>query len=82
MAAMGNKGYSTLPRTLLESIIFLSRALPIRTVEMFIELRIGADTASQYATQPEAIALDRCVYQVRDVFGKLPNTAQLIRGIV
>ena len=39
---MGNKGYGTIPRTLLESITFLARALPIRSVPTFIELLIGA----------------------------------------
>ena len=38
---MGNKGYSTIPRTLFESITFLARALPIRSVPTFIELLIG-----------------------------------------
>ena len=42
---------------------------------------IGANTDSHYATRSEAIDLNRCVYQVRDVFGKLPNTAPLICGI-
>jgi hypothetical protein len=39
---MGNKGYGTIPRTLLECITFLARALPIRSVPTFIELLIGA----------------------------------------
>lgn len=39
---MGNKGYSTIPRTLFESITFLARALPIRSVPTFIELLVGA----------------------------------------
>ena len=39
---MGNKGYTTIPRTLLESITFLARALPIRSVPTFIELLVGA----------------------------------------
>jgi len=39
---MGNKGYSTIPRTLLECITFLAGALPIRSVPTFIELLIGA----------------------------------------
>ena len=39
---MRNKGYSTIPRTLFESITFLARALPIRSVPTFIELLIGA----------------------------------------
>ena len=39
---MGNKGYSTIPRTLFETITFLTRALPIRSVPTFIELLIGA----------------------------------------
>ena len=38
---MGNKGYSTIPRTLLECITFLARALPIRSVPTFIELLVG-----------------------------------------
>ena len=42
---------------------------------------LGANTDSHYATRSEAIDLNRCVYQVRDVFGKLPNTAPLICGI-
>ena len=39
---MGNKGYSTIPSALFESITFLGRALPIRSVPTFIELLIGA----------------------------------------
>jgi hypothetical protein len=39
---MGNKGYATIPRTLLDSITFLARALPIRSVPTFIELLVGA----------------------------------------
>ena len=39
---MGNKGYATIPGTLLESITFLARALPIRSVPTFIELLVGA----------------------------------------
>lgn len=39
---MGIKGYSTIPRTLLESITFLARVLPIRSVPTFIELLVGA----------------------------------------
>lgn len=39
---MGNKGYSTIPSALFESITFLARALPIRSVPTFIELLIGA----------------------------------------
>ena len=39
---MGNKGYSTIPRTLFENITFLARALPVRSVPTFIELLIGA----------------------------------------
>jgi len=37
-AAMGNKGYSTIPRTLFESTIFLTRVLPVRSGSTFIEL--------------------------------------------
>ncbi|MGB5232581.1 MAG: transposase [Desulfoprunum sp.] len=39
---MGDKEYATIPRTLLESITFLARALPIRSVPTFIELLVGA----------------------------------------
>ncbi len=39
---MGNKGYTTIPRTLFESITFLARALPVRAVPTLIELLIGA----------------------------------------
>jgi hypothetical protein len=39
---MGNKGCFTIPRTLLENITYLSRALPLRSVPTFIELLIGA----------------------------------------
>jgi len=39
---MGNKGYSTIPSTLFESITFLARALPIRSAPTFIELLTGA----------------------------------------
>ncbi len=42
---------------------------------------IGANTDSHYATRSEAIHLKRCVYQVRDVFGKLANTVPLICGV-
>lgn len=42
---------------------------------------LGANTDSHYATRSEAIDLQRCVYQVRDVFGELPNTAPLICGV-
>lgn len=42
---------------------------------------IGANTNSHYATRSEAIDLKRCVYQVRDVFGELPNITPLICGI-
>ena len=49
---MGNKGYSTIPRTLSESITFLARALPIRSVPTFIELLIGAMlTQSGFVTE-------------------------------
>jgi hypothetical protein len=41
-AAMGHKGSVTIPNTLFESITFLARALPIRSVRTFIELLIGA----------------------------------------
>lgn len=41
----------------------------------------GASTQSHYASRDEAIDLDRCVYQVRDVFGSIPNTVPLICGV-
>jgi hypothetical protein len=39
---MGHKGYATIPRTLLDCITFLARALPIRSVPTFLELLVGA----------------------------------------
>lgn len=39
---MENKGYLTIPRILFESITFLTRVLPVRSVPTFIELLIGA----------------------------------------
>ena len=39
---MGNKGYGSIPGTLLECITFLARALPVRSVPTFLELLIGA----------------------------------------
>ena len=39
---MSNKGYGNIPSTLFESITFLARALPVRSVPTFIELLIGA----------------------------------------
>ena len=39
---MENKGYSTIPRILFESITFLARVLPVHSVPTFIELLIGA----------------------------------------
>lgn len=49
---MRNKGCSTIPRTLLEHITYLTRALPLRSVPTFIELLIGAMiTQSGFVTQ-------------------------------
>ena len=49
---MGNKGYSTIPRTLFENITFLARALPVRSVPTFIELLVGAMlTQSGFVTE-------------------------------
>lgn len=42
---------------------------------------IGAPTDSHYATRSEAIELEKCVYQVRDVFGELPHITPLICGV-
>jgi len=39
---MGNKGYGSIPGTLFECITLLARALPVRSVQTFIELLIGA----------------------------------------
>jgi len=39
---MDYKGCSTIPRTLFESITFLAKVLPVRSVPTFIELLIGA----------------------------------------
>ncbi|MGB3210415.1 MAG: 4Fe-4S double cluster binding domain-containing protein [Desulforhopalus sp.] len=42
---------------------------------------LGVNTDSHYANRSEAIDLKRCVYQVRDVFGQLPNIVPLICGV-
>ena len=42
---------------------------------------IGANTDSHYIDRAAAIDLNRCVYQLREVFGKLFNTTPLICGI-
>jgi len=42
---------------------------------------LGVNTDSHYADRSEAINLNRCVHQVRDVFGVLPNIAPLICGV-
>ncbi len=42
---------------------------------------IGVNTDNHYSTRSEAIDLAKCVYQVRDVFSKLPNITPLICGI-
>lgn len=42
---------------------------------------IGVNTDSHYSTRTEAIDLEKCVRQVRDVFGELPNIAPLICGV-
>ncbi|MCB2182782.1 MAG: 4Fe-4S dicluster domain-containing protein [Desulfobulbaceae bacterium] len=42
---------------------------------------IGVNTDSHYSTRSEAIDLEKCVHQVRDVFGELPNIMPLICGI-
>ncbi len=42
---------------------------------------LGVNTDSHYASRSEAIDLDRCVHQVRDVFGTLPNIVPLICGV-
>lgn len=42
---------------------------------------IGATTTSHYSSRTEAVDLAKCVHQVRDVFGKLPDITPLICGI-
>ncbi|MCP3943029.1 MAG: epoxyqueuosine reductase [Desulfobacteraceae bacterium] len=42
---------------------------------------IGVNTDSHYSTRSEAIDLEKCVYQVRDIFSELPNITPLICGI-
>ncbi|GAB6147149.1 4Fe-4S double cluster binding domain-containing protein [Desulfocicer niacini] len=41
----------------------------------------GVNTDSHYATRSEAVDLKKCVYQTRDVFGKLPDITPLLCGI-
>lgn len=41
----------------------------------------GIATETHYASRSEAVDLNRCVYQVRDVFGNLPNVVPLICGV-
>jgi hypothetical protein len=49
---MGIKGHCTIPSTLLESITFLARVVPLRSVPTFIELLIGAMlTQTGYVTE-------------------------------
>ena len=42
---------------------------------------IGANTTSHYSSRSDAIDLKKCVHQVRNVFGKLPNITPGICGI-
>lgn len=42
---------------------------------------LGVSTESHYTDRSEAIDLDRCVRQVRDTFGALPNIVPLICGV-
>lgn len=42
---------------------------------------IGVNTDSHYSTRSEAIDLEKCVYQVRDVFSNLPHITPLICGV-
>lgn len=42
---------------------------------------IGTNTESHFSTRSEAIELEKCVYQVRNIFGELPNVTPLICGI-
>ncbi|WP_155311506.1 4Fe-4S double cluster binding domain-containing protein [Desulfosarcina ovata] len=42
---------------------------------------LGVNTNSHYSSRSEAINLQKCVHQVRDVFGEIPNIAPLICGI-
>lgn len=45
------------------------------------EAIIGVNTDSHYSTRSEAIHLEKCVYQVRDIFGELPHITPLICGV-
>ncbi len=42
---------------------------------------IGVNTDSHYSTRSEAIDLEKCVYQIRDVFSNLPHITPLICGV-
>jgi epoxyqueuosine reductase QueG len=37
--------------------------------------------SSHYATRAEAVDLEKCIYQVRDVFGEIPQVTSYICGI-
>ena len=41
----------------------------------------GANTHSHYSSRSEAIDLKKCLYQLHDVFGEIPNIAPRICGI-
>jgi epoxyqueuosine reductase QueG len=42
---------------------------------------LGNNTMSHYAKRSDAVDLDRCVHQIRDVFGEIANTVPLICGV-
>lgn len=42
---------------------------------------IGVNTKSHYSSRSEAIHLEKCVYQVREIFGELPHITAGICGI-
>ena len=42
---------------------------------------LGVNTESHYDTRHQAVNLDRCVYHLQEVFGKLPHVNPLICGV-
>ena len=42
---------------------------------------LGVNTDNHFQSREEALKLERCVYQVRDVFSRLPNVVPLICGV-
>lgn len=42
---------------------------------------LGVGTRGHYARRSEAVDLEKCIHQVRDVFGELPDVAPFLCGI-